>query len=61
LTYGVASGVFGGTAPVIAAALTRSSGSARSAAWYATVVAALAIVCVLAAPETVDRPLDRDH
>lgn len=60
LTYGLASALFGGTAPVAAAALTRLSGTMQSAAWYATLVAAAAVVCALAAPETVDRPLDRD-
>ena len=60
LTYGLASALFGGTAPVVAAALTRLSGTVQSAAWYATVVAAIAIVCALTAPETVNRPLDRE-
>jgi len=59
LTYGVASALFGGTAPVVAASLTRQS-AAQSPAWYATAVAAAAVVCVLMAPETVNRPLDTD-
>ena len=58
LTYGLASALFGGTAPIVAAALTRQSGTAQSAAWYATVVA---VVCVLSAPETVDLPLAKDR
>lgn len=60
LTYGVASALFGGTAPVVAASLTRQSGAAQSPAWYATAVAAAAVVCVLMAPETMNRPLDTD-
>jgi MFS transporter, MHS family, proline/betaine transporter len=60
LTYGMASALFGGTAPVVAATLARQGGTARSPAWYTTAVAAVAVVCVLMAPETAHRPLDTD-
>ncbi|HSJ44327.1 MAG TPA: MFS transporter [Euzebyales bacterium] len=57
-TYGIASALFGGTAPVVAATLARQDGTPRSAAWYATAVAAGALVCVIMAPETANRSLD---
>ncbi len=60
LTYGIASALFGGTAPAVAAALARQGGLVQSPAWYATAVAAVAVVCVLLAPETAHRPLDTD-
>jgi MHS family proline/betaine transporter-like MFS transporter len=58
LTYGLASAVFGGTAPALAAVLVRRSGNPLAPAWYATAVTAVALACVLAAPETARRPLD---
>jgi MHS family proline/betaine transporter-like MFS transporter len=58
LTYGLASALFGGTAPALATFLVRRTGDALSPAWYATGLTVVAIACVLAAPETAGRPLD---
>jgi MFS transporter, MHS family, proline/betaine transporter len=58
LTYGLASALFGGTAPALATFLVRRTGDALSPAWYATGLTAVALACVLRAPETVGRPLD---
>jgi MHS family proline/betaine transporter-like MFS transporter len=58
LTYGLASALFGGTAPALAALLVRRTGTALSPAWYATALTVAAIACVLLAPETAGRPLD---
>jgi MFS transporter, MHS family, proline/betaine transporter len=60
LTYGLASALFGGTAPALATFLVRHTGDALSPAWYATGLAVVAIACVPLAPETVGRPLDAD-
>jgi MFS transporter, MHS family, proline/betaine transporter len=60
LTYGLASALFGGTAPALATLLVRRSGNALSPAWYATGLAAVALACVLRAPETIGRPLDAE-
>ena len=61
LTYGIASALFGGTAPFVAALLAQQTGNARLPAWYAACVTAVAVVCVVMAPETADRPLDTDE
>ena len=61
LTYGIASALFGGTAPFVAAFLTQQTGNVQLPAWYATCVTAAAVVCVLIAPETAYRPLDTDQ
>ena len=58
LTYGLGSALFGGTAPVLATFLVRRTGDVLSPAWYATVLAVVAIACALLAPETVGRPLE---
>jgi MFS transporter, MHS family, proline/betaine transporter len=60
LTYGLASATVGGTAPTLAILLVRRTGDVLSPAWYATGVTAVAVACVLLAPETVGRPLDAD-
>jgi MFS transporter, MHS family, proline/betaine transporter len=60
LTYGLASALFGGTAPALATFLVRRTGNALSPAWYATGLAAVALACVLRAPETIGRPLDAE-
>jgi MHS family proline/betaine transporter-like MFS transporter len=57
LTFGLASTLFGGTAPVLATLLTRRTGDTLAAAWYASAVSAVAVACLLAAPETLHRPL----
>jgi MFS transporter, MHS family, proline/betaine transporter len=58
LTYGLASALFGGTAPALATFLVRRTGADLAPAWYATALAAVAIACVLLAPETAGRALD---
>jgi MHS family proline/betaine transporter-like MFS transporter len=58
LTYGLASALVGGTAPALAALLVRRTGDALAPAWYATGLMVVATACVLAAPETVGRPLE---
>jgi MFS transporter, MHS family, proline/betaine transporter len=58
LTYGLGSALFGGTAPAMATFLVRRTGDVLSPAWYASVLAVVAIACVLLAPETVGRPLE---
>jgi MHS family proline/betaine transporter-like MFS transporter len=58
LTYGLASALFGGTAPAVATLLIRRTGAALSPAWYATTLALVAMACVLLAPETIGRPLE---
>jgi MFS transporter, MHS family, proline/betaine transporter len=60
LTYGLSSAVFGGTAPALATFLVRRTGEPLAPAWYATAVTAVALACVLLAPETARRPLDGD-
>lgn len=58
LTYGLASAIFGGTAPALATFLVRRTGAPLSPAWYATGLAVVALACVLLAPETAGRSLD---
>jgi MFS transporter, MHS family, proline/betaine transporter len=58
LTYGLASALFGGTAPALATFLVRRTGAALSPAWYATALTVVAVACALLAPETAGRPLD---
>ena len=52
LTYGLASAVFGGSAPLIATFLVQRTGNALLPAWYATGVSVVALGCALLAPET---------
>jgi MFS transporter, MHS family, proline/betaine transporter len=58
LTYGLASALFGGTAPALATVLVRRTGELLPVAWYATGLAAVALACVLLAPETRRRRVD---
>jgi MFS transporter, MHS family, proline/betaine transporter len=60
LTYGLASAVFGGTAPALATFLVRRTDSALAPAWYATALTVVAVACILLAPETAGRSLDAD-
>ena len=60
LTYGLGSAVFGGTAPLLAAALVHRTHAMQSLAWYAIITGVVALVCVLLAPETARQPLDVD-
>ena len=59
LTYGLASAIFGGTAPALATFLVRRTGAPLSPAWYATGLTVVAMACVLLAPETIGRPWTR--
>jgi MFS transporter, MHS family, proline/betaine transporter len=52
LTYGLASAVFGGSAPLIATVLVQQTGNALLPAWYAAGVSVVAFGCALLAPET---------
>jgi MFS transporter, MHS family, proline/betaine transporter len=52
LTYGLASAVFGGSAPLVATFLVQRTGNALLPAWYATGISVVAFGCVLLAPET---------
>lgn len=61
LTYGLASAVFGGATPLVAAALIQRTGALRSPLWYAAIVVAVALVCAVLAPETAERSLDADR
>ena len=58
LTYGLASALFGGTAPALATFLVRRTGDGLAPAWYATALTVAAAACVMLAPETVGRPLE---
>jgi MFS transporter, MHS family, proline/betaine transporter len=60
LTSGLASAIFGGTAPAVATFLVRRTGDALAPAWYATALTVAAAACVVLAPETVGRPLEAD-
>lgn len=55
LSYGVASAVFGGSAPLVAGYLTARSGGRAGALWYATAAAAVGLAGAIAAPETAPR------
>jgi MHS family proline/betaine transporter-like MFS transporter len=61
ITYGVASAVFGGSAPLVHALLVRRTGNPLVPAWYATVVALMAVVGALGLGETAFQPLDADE
>lgn len=61
LTYGVASALFGGSAPVVAAVLSQRTGDLRAATWYATIVTALAAISTGRLTETAHLPLDRER
>jgi MHS family proline/betaine transporter-like MFS transporter len=52
LTYGMASTVLGGSAPLVATFLVQRTGNALLPAWYATGVSAVALGCAFVAPET---------
>jgi MFS transporter, MHS family, proline/betaine transporter len=61
ITYGVASALFGGSAPLVQALLVRRAGNPLVPAFYATAVALVAAVGALRLPETAFRPLDADE
>jgi MFS transporter, MHS family, proline/betaine transporter len=52
LTYGLASALFGGTAPLLAALIVQRTDDAMIPAWYATGVSLAALGCAVLAPET---------
>jgi MHS family proline/betaine transporter-like MFS transporter len=58
LTYGLASAVLGGTAPLLATLLVRRTGNPLSPAWYAVAVTVPAAVGLLLTRETAFQPLD---
>lgn len=61
VTYGVATALFGGTAPLVANLLARQTGTLLAPMSYATIATAVAVLCVLAASETAHRPLDAER
>jgi MFS family permease len=53
-------GIFGGAlAPIIAIKLVAATHNAVSVSWYVLAMLAITFIALLAAPETADRPLDR--
>jgi MHS family proline/betaine transporter-like MFS transporter len=60
ITYGVASALFGGTAPLVNALLVQRTGNPFLTAWYTTAVVLAAAMAVLLTGETAFRPLDAD-
>jgi MFS transporter, MHS family, proline/betaine transporter len=61
ITYGVASALFGGSAPLVQTLLVRRTGNPLVPAWYATAVALVAAVGALRLPESAFRPLDAEE
>ena len=60
ITYGVASALFGGSAPLVQTLLVQRTRNPLLPAWYATTVALVAAVGALRLPETAFRPLDAE-
>jgi MFS transporter, MHS family, proline/betaine transporter len=58
VTYGLASALFGGTAPFLATLLVQRTGNPLVPAYYATAVTLAAVAGVLLAKETAFQPLD---
>jgi len=58
VTYGLATALFGGTAPLLDTLLVRRTGNPLAPAYYATVVTMAAAIAVLLAEETAFQPLD---
>jgi MHS family proline/betaine transporter-like MFS transporter len=61
LTYGLASALVGGTAPLVDTLLVQRTGNPLVPAWYATAVTLAAAVGVLLTRETAFRPLQADR
>jgi len=61
LTYGLASALVGGTAPLLDTLLVQRTGNPLVPAWYATAVTLAASVGVLLTRETAFRPLEADR
>ena len=60
VTYGLASALFGGTAPFLATLLVQRTGNPLAPAYYATAVTLAAVAGVLLAKETAFQPLDAE-
>jgi MFS transporter, MHS family, proline/betaine transporter len=58
LTFGLASALFGGTAPALATVLAGRAGNLSGAAWYASAVTAVAVAILLMTPAPAHRTLD---
>jgi MFS transporter, MHS family, proline/betaine transporter len=52
LTYGLASTVFGGSAPLLGTFMAQRTGNAMLPAWYAAAVSVAALACAFLSPET---------
>jgi MFS transporter, MHS family, proline/betaine transporter len=61
VTYGLASALFGGTAPFLATLLVQRTGNLLVPAYYATAVSLAAFIGALSARETAFQPLDREE
>src|SRR5919197_646127 len=61
LTYGLASALLGGTAPLLDSLLVRRTGNPLAPAWYAVAVTAAAAAALLPARETAFRPLEGER
>jgi MFS transporter, MHS family, proline/betaine transporter len=61
ITYGVASALFGGTAPLVNALLVQRTGNPLLPAYYTTTMVLMAAIGVLLMKETAFRPLDADE
>jgi MFS transporter, MHS family, proline/betaine transporter len=61
VTYGLASALFGGTAPFLATLLVQRTGNTLVPAYYATAVTLAAVTGVLLAKETAFQPLDAEE
>ena len=61
VTYGLASALFGGTAPFLATLLVQRTGNPLVPAYYATAVILAAVTGVLLTKETAFQPLDAEH
>lgn len=57
VSFNTANAVFGGTAPFVATFLIAATGSDLAPAWYLVAAAVVAVLAMLAAPETARRPL----
>ena len=61
LTYGLASALLGGTAPLLDSLLVRRTGNPLAPAWYAVAVTAAAATALVPARETAFRPLESER
>ena len=61
LGYNISFAVFGGTAPLLMTLLVEATGNLHTPAFYLALVALVALVPILMAPETARRPLNQDE